>query len=71
MRRIENDCCGCATPGYPCLGNACPLRSVEYVDCDKCEEDISNEFFKYDNKELCTDCLLEVLVADKIIEEGD
>lgn len=40
MRKIENHCCGCAAPGYPCLGPTCPNRNVEVYYCDKCGGEI-------------------------------
>lgn len=30
MVREVNNCCGCATPGYPCLGDSCPKRYEKY-----------------------------------------
>lgn len=40
MRKIENHCCDCASPGYPCRGTSCPLRSVEVTYCDRCDAQI-------------------------------
>lgn len=40
MIKIENHCCGCAAPGYPCLGNSCPNRRVEVIYCDACHNEI-------------------------------
>lgn len=57
MRKFENECCGCATPGYPCLGVRCPRRRVEHFYCDKCESEA--KLYEYDGKELCAECLLE------------
>ena len=53
MRKIENHCCGCAVPGYPCMGSSCPNRHVEVFYCDKCGEEI--EDYK-DGPELCESC---------------
>ena len=56
MKRIENDCCGCAVPAYPCMGNSCPKRNVAHYYCDECgREDVlrDTEF-----GELCESCLL-------------
>ena len=55
MRKYENECCGCATPAYPCLGSSCPNRNVLHLYCDKCEEE--KTLFHYDGKELCIDCI--------------
>lgn len=61
MVRIENHCCGCATPGYPCLGDACVLRHVEVHYCDSCgEEIIEDEIYEVDGDELCEECLKEM-----------
>ena len=34
MTVIENHCCDCAAPGYPCMGSACPNRRVPVFYCD-------------------------------------
>jgi hypothetical protein len=57
MRKFVNECCGCASPGYPCEGGLCPRRSVEHFHCDKCGAE--DELYEYDGKELCLECLLE------------
>lgn len=59
MVRYENDCCGCASPAYPCLGSACTLRNVPHYYCDKCGEE--ETLFQTDEGELCADCILENL----------
>ena len=56
MIKYENECCGCATESYPCLGSACPNRHVPRFYCDKCGEDVE-ELYKVDGEELCEDCL--------------
>ena len=45
MVRIENHCCDCAVPGYPCRGSSCPLRRVEvhYPDQDEDKNNEENE----------------------------
>ena len=58
MRRVENDCCGCAVPAYPCMGDSCPNRHVIHLYCDKCENETSN-LYSYNGQELCESCLLE------------
>lgn len=57
MRIFVNECCDCATPGYPCMGSACPRRRVEHFHCDKCKTEA--KLYEYDGKELCEECLLE------------
>lgn len=60
MVRIENHCCSCAVPGYPCIGNACCLRRVEVHYCDQCDEEIiDDEIYEVDGNELCEECLKE------------
>lgn len=60
MVREINDCCGCAVPGYPCMGDSCPRRHTIVYECDgcNCECDI---LYDYDGNQLCEDCLLEVV----------
>lgn len=56
MTRIENHCCDCATPGYPCRGSACPLTRVEVHYCDKCGDEL-DDVYDIDGEELCEECL--------------
>ena len=58
MKRIENHCCDCATPGYPCMGALCPLRNVEVYYCDHCKAEL-DEVHELDGEELCEDCFNE------------
>lgn len=67
MRKIENDCCDCAAPGYPCMGDSCPLRSAEHIYCDKCKDEIT-DCYVYDGKDYCEHCILEVLTEEGVIE---
>lgn len=71
MRYESNECCGCAAPGYPCLGNACPLRHVIRWKCDRCgcdelgEEDMFDECY-------CMYCADELgLIEDDEADEDD
>ena len=62
MVKIENHCCDCAVPGYPCRGSACPLVRVEVHYCDnpECATELpNNEIYDVDGEELCEDCLKE------------
>ena len=56
MIKYENECCGCATESYPCLGDSCPNRKVPHLLCDRCGEDVE-ELYKVDAEELCEECL--------------
>ena len=58
MKRIEDHCCDCATPAYPCRGRSCPNRNVEVHYCDKCGE-VLEDIYEADCDELCEDCLKE------------
>lgn len=61
MTRVENHCCDCAVPGYPCRGSACPLRRVEVVYCDNCGCELEDDdIYDVDDKELCADCVLDL-----------
>ena len=68
MHKIENECCGCATPAYPCLGNSCPQRNVKRFYCDKCGEE--HKLYEFEGAELCMDCIQEIL-EDRVIEGSD
>lgn len=56
MVKIENHCCGCAVPGYPCRGSRCPNRRVEVHYCDRCGEELDEVFVDDDGRELCECC---------------
>lgn len=58
MRTVENECCGCATPAYPCIGERCPRRHVTHYFCDDCgTEHELDELHDICGKELCLDCI--------------
>jgi hypothetical protein len=59
VKKIENECVGCAVPLYPCMGDACPRRRVPHYYCDKCEGEFEPEalFVNDDGEELCMECL--------------
>lgn len=60
MVKYENECCGCAVPAYPCMGDACPNRHVPHYYCDKCGEELYEEAYEVDGEDLCEDCLKEM-----------
>ena len=67
MKRIENHCCDCAVPGYPCLGDACPNRNVKVFYCDKCDPKCDwplEDVFEVDGKDLCEECLKNMFRKD-------
>ena len=63
MLRIENHCCDCAVPGYPCRGIGCSLRRTEVHYCDHCDEEIS-EIYEVDGEELCEECLKKMFIKN-------
>jgi hypothetical protein len=63
MTRVENHCCDCAVPSYPCRGSACPLTRVKVSYCDKCDPKCHNpldEVYEVDGEELCEECLKDL-----------
>lgn len=58
MVKVENDCCGCAVPGYPCLGESCELRHIEHYYCDMCGEE-TDILYDFDDELLCRECAYE------------
>lgn len=65
--RVENHCCDCAVPGYPCQGRLCPRRRVTVHYCDRCGEEIER-VYELDGEELCEECRDE-LYGDEEDEE--
>lgn len=61
MKKIENECCDCAVPAYPCLGSDCPNRNVPHYFCDDCKDEFEPEalYVDEDDNELCTTCILK------------
>ena len=57
MITYEDECCGCATESYSCLGSACPNRNTKHLYCDKCGGDVE-KLYKYKGAEICGECLL-------------
>lgn len=55
--RYVDECCHCATAGYPCTGEHKHIR--EYF-CDECREEVEpNQLYNYESKDLCAECLLK------------
>lgn len=61
----EDECCGCAVPSYPCMGDACPNRNVPHLYCDKCKEDVE-DLYKTEDGELCAECVLKMFEKVRI-----
>ena len=63
MARVrENECKGCAD----CIHCGRNLRYHTYYECDSCGDEAK---YRYDGKEYCESCLLEVLIADAGVED--
>lgn len=43
MIKYENQCCDCAVPGYPCIGDSCKYRNVPVYYCDECGNEADYE----------------------------
>ena len=61
MVKIENHCCDCSVPAYPCRGSSCPNRTVEVTYCDHCDAEIApGDIYKVDGEDLCEECLKDM-----------
>lgn len=59
MIYYEDECVGCP-PELGCFGEACPNRKVKHCYCDDCNNEFSaDELYIFDDKHLCTECLLK------------
>ena len=58
MKYYVDECCGCATESYPCLGSSCSMRHVPYYICDMCgEDDLTEDMItRIDGEDICDDC---------------
>ena len=56
----ENECCDCATDGYPCKGDSCKRLRVPHYYCDGAcgEEHSPDDLYDADGDMLCAACLL-------------
>ena len=55
MTKIENDCVGCTDIGLPCKN--CGRGRTPHHYCDRCGDE--TRLYRFDDSELCTECLLE------------
>lgn len=55
MIKSESDCLDC---GLPCKYELCPHYRVRRLYCDKCKDEV-DKLYKYDEEELCEDCLIK------------
>ena len=54
MVKFENECCDCAVPGYPCIGDNCRLRHVKHIYCNSCGNEVEETW-----DGLCEECFIE------------
>ena len=65
MIRFEQGCVSC--PAHMgCIGDACMYRYSPLYICDKCGDEV-DELYEYDGQQLCLDCLLHEIGAEKIV----
>lgn len=66
-----NECCMCAVPGYPCIGNDCHLKHVIRYQCDDCGVDdlSSDEVHETDEGDLCDDCYKQLYSDEEDFED--
>jgi len=58
----SNECCSCAVPGYPCLGDQCYLRNYPHYICDCCGDEVEpGQLFWFEGQQLCIDCVINEL----------
>lgn len=56
---VNNECCHCAVPGYPCLGDSCTKRNVKTYFCNECKRDYEpEELYVTPDGDLCEECIL-------------
>lgn len=53
-----NECVDCP-PELGCLGEICPNWNVVHYHCDECKDEAT--LYHYDDKELCIDCIKDML----------
>lgn len=63
MKKVENECVDC---GLQCMGNACRYRNVVRFYCDECG--IEGKLRRYNDRELCKDCLADEF---EVVEGSD
>ncbi len=64
MIRYENECCDCASPAYPCIGEHCARRRTPHYYCDECKEEFE-DIYEYEDAELCIGCIEQKLTKVK------
>lgn len=62
MITIENECVGCSSPSYPCIGDSCPNRNIEVVRCNTCKDDLYTYIDgENEDEHFCIECAIDKL----------
>lgn len=64
MIKYENECCDCAVPAYPCIGESCRRRRVPHYYCDNCGGEYE-DIYEFEGEELCIECIEQKLTKVK------
>ena len=60
MIKYFNECCGCASPGYPCRGSSCSNLNVPHYFCDICDCEMDkDDLYNDGGTMMCADCILD------------
>lgn len=60
MIKYENQCCDCAVPAYPCIGDSCSFQHVPIYYCDYCKNECGI-LYEIDGDQYCEDCTKDYL----------
>ena len=77
MIKYEDQCCGCAVPGYPCLGSSCSYRHVPVIYCDVCGNEMYDDVDGEDRCDVdrdyhvCKECEPDDDIAEDEIEYAE
>ena len=68
MIYYTDECCDCATDGYPCIGKDCQNLHVQHMECDKCHAEVEELYYGAGGKQLCADFALNELEKVEVEE---
>ena len=69
MIKYVNECIGCASPAFPCLGDKCPNRNVPKLFCEECGYEADDLYYNH-GKQVCEECLIKSHTKVSVEEEG-
>jgi hypothetical protein len=59
MIKHIDECMECASPLYPCQGEACRFKRRKILVCDRCGYE-ADKLYLFENRfQLCDECLME------------